>query len=66
MNVIPNSKTVLVCQECGDRTMFAAWVNGTILCSVCAETESEPEKPKHMARTWDEFRGKPRTPRSKQ
>lgn len=65
MNISPGSRTVLVCQDCGERTIFASWVNGSILCSVCSENEAAPEKPRHMARTWDEFRGKPRQPRAK-
>jgi hypothetical protein len=64
VNSVPGGRTILVCQDCGDRTIFAAWINGSILCSVCAESDVDPVKPKHLARTWDEFRGKPRKPKS--
>lgn len=66
MNVVPGGRVVLVCQDCGDRTIFASWVNGSILCSVCAEGDANPDKPRHMARSWDEFQGKTRRPRPRE
>jgi hypothetical protein len=62
VNVPPGGRIILVCQDCGERTAFATWINGIILCTVCAEGDDDPVKPKHLARSWDEFRGTPRRP----
>lgn len=58
------SHMVMTCEECGDRTPQAIWRNGTILCPECDGIENADVRGKPMARSWSEFRGKPRKPRS--
>ena len=58
MSFDKNPKIVLTCQECGDKTPFAVWKNGVVLCDVCGEDETIERKGKHMARNWDEFQGR--------
>lgn len=55
-----NSKTVLVCQECGDRTTEAIWKNGIITCNECNGVTGNGSRGKPMARSWDEFNRQPR------
>lgn len=58
-----NAKIVLQCQECGDKTPFAVWRNGMVLCDVCGEDDKPERRGKHMARDWDEFTSGRKKPR---
>lgn len=64
MNSIgPGGKTVMTCSECGEKSPFIMWKNGALVCSDCDDNVPEMQG-KSMARSWDEFRGAPRKPKS--
>ena len=60
MNIDNGGRTVLQCEDCGERTPTAIWRNGVIRCDECDGTDTIDTRGKPMARTWDEFRGGPR------